>query len=137
MVERFICNVTYEKTHHEKNGSSWTEKVKCNSKADDAHGDIAVEDIISACDTIAEEVAPLRRLNNNLETFANDYISKKDLCIEGTGIENILTDCTSECTEKAQSIIDTTDAIKAEAEQVFNDLQTKYNNIAKAKCEHD
>lgn len=137
MVERFICDVTYEVTHKGENGSSWTEHVKCTSKAKDAHDDIEVEKIIGCCNSIAEEVTPLKRLNTNLISFSNDYISKSDLCIEGTGIENIRDDCDSECTVKAQSITDTTDAIKEEAQQVFDDLQTKYNSIAKAKCNHD
>lgn len=135
LVELYECHATYKVPNGtNKDGTTAYKEVKCTVKAEDAHKDIEVEQIMGYCNNIAEEAEPLQKLNSNLKGVANSYISKTSLCIEGTGIENILDDCNAECVEKYQAIKDITSEIKEEAEKVFNQLQTKYNEQAKAKC---
>lgn len=135
LVELYECHATYEVPNgYNKDGSTAYKTVNCKVKAEDAHKDIEVEQIMGYCDSIAEEAEPLQKLNSNLIDVANSYISTTSLCVEGTGIEKILDDCNAECVEKYQAIKDITSEIKEEAEKLFNQLQTKYNDQAKAKC---
>lgn len=135
LVELYECHATYEVPNGKNaDGSTAYKTVNCTVKAEDAHKDIEVEQIMGYCDSIAEEAEPLQKLNSNLTGVANSYISTTSLCVEGTGIENILDDCNAECVEKYQAIKDITSEVKEEAEKVFNQLQTKYNDLAKAEC---
>lgn len=136
MVKLYKCSATYKvPDSYNKDGTVSSYKdVQCTVTAEDAHKDIEVEKIMGYCDSIAEEAEPLQKLNSNLIGVANNYISTTSLCVEGTGIENILDDCNAECVEKYQAIKDITSEVKEEAEKVFDQLQTKYNDLAKAEC---
>lgn len=135
LVELYECHATYEVPNGKNaDGSTAYKTVNCTVKAEDAHKDIEVEQIMDYCDSIAEEAEPLEKLNDSLKGVANSYISKANLCIKGTGIENILDDCATGCTTKYKEIRNIADNVKTEAEKVFNERQTYYNDLAKGDC---
>ncbi len=132
-VERFICTYSEERTDEKNRTYTW----KCDSKAKDAHDDIAVEEIVSGCETLASYASSLKDIGKNIESYG-DLITKNDLSVDGTGVDGLVTNFSGEANKLiGTNIVEHVNGVKANAISVFNELQTTYNEIAKANCSHN
>ncbi|MDD5887909.1 MAG: hypothetical protein PUC82_00270 [bacterium] len=138
-TERYICNYTWTKEHTDKNGKvTWRENCKCDVKAKDAHEDLDIDTIVAKCDEIAEQANELSLIDERIQVYT-DGITKKDLCVDGMGVENIAGMCHEQVGENIKAISDDISSVKDRAIEAFNQLQEKYNKLAKVECKqkHD
>lgn len=129
-TERYICNYewdtydekTKKKTHH-----------KCTNAADDARKLLDIDTIVSTCESIADYTDNLKSIDKMVEVYTSN-ITKTDLSVDGTGIENLATDCHGKANNQISSIKGHVNGVKSNAISAFNALQGRLNDIAKAKC---
>lgn len=124
------CEATWKEV--DENGKEI--EVTCGVQAMDAHNDIKIEDIIAACQEINDKATEIRKINNLVRMCA-EKITKKELCINDTGIENLRELCCGTSEEQILSIIADIEAVEKRAIDVFNERQRFYNDKAKLECE--
>ena len=130
-VERFVCD--YKKSGRDKDGKWYT--YKCPVEAEDAHKDIAVEEIVAACEELGDYASGLDQIGVEIFKLGSE-ITLEDLSVEGTGVSYLFTQNTIDARHVGTKIGAHVSEIKARAIEVFNERQTRYNIRAQRKCDH-
>ena len=130
MVERYICNAEWD-TYDEK--TKRTTHHKCTNKAKDAREDLDIDTIMAACDEIHGQAGELAAIDQMVAVYTSG-ITKEDLSVNGTGVENLSSLCHGEAAKQQQAIQGHVTGVKGNAISAFNALQTSYNTKAKAEC---
>lgn len=138
-TERFICDYTWTTEIKDTNGNvTGTKEVTCDVEAKDAHNDLDIDAIVAKCEQISEQASELSRIDEIIKVYT-ESITEKDLCVDGMGVGKISGLCHEQVAENIEAIINDIDSVKERAVETFNQLQNKYNKIAKTQCaqKHD
>lgn len=130
-TKRYICTAEWDTTDEK------TKRVthhKCTNQANDAHQDLDIDTIVSACESIAECATNLKSIDKMVEIYTSN-ITKTVLSVNGTGVEVLAAGCHGKAAEQIEAIREHVNQVKENAISTFNNLQDQYNDTAKINCE--
>lgn len=130
-VEVWSCNGKVPASYN-KDGevTSWK---NCGNKAKDASAEIDIDNIVTECDKLIGYADEIKSVKTEIETCTS-FVTKSVLSVNGTGIENIESDFSSNMTDQEVALRETATEKKESAISGYQSLQNSYNQQAQAQC---
>lgn len=130
-VEVWECDGQVPGGYNAKGEVTWWKD--CGNKAKDASAEIDIDNIVTECDKLIGYADEIKSVQTEIETCTS-FVTKSVLSVNGTGIENIESDFSSNMTEQEVALREAATQKKDAAISGYQSLQNSYNQQAQAQC---